>query len=200
MKRFNRNLYPTGGRYFLDEDGVKHKGDNWDQLTLKVTNYRKKAGKPPGDPKAEIQAQVCARLPHYCQEDAAGPPPITQIPRSVVIREPIGSGRLTERVVKWLASMLSTLRAGGVGRVSRSEASKRAAVCAQCPMNRGLNQSCGTCNRSRREAANALVKGERVNAELGGCRVLGVDNSVAVHLDLPRDNSEGLPGHCWRRG
>lgn len=196
MKKWNSNLYPTGGRYFIDEDGIKHRDSSWDLLARRVASYRKRAGKPPGDPAAEIQAQVCARLPHYCVEQEA---PSRPSPRPV--RAAIGSGALTERALKWLAGVLSERRAGGAGTVSRAVAAQRARICAGCPFNRGLNQSCGQCNNTRKEAAKALVEGgQRVNSRLGGCQVLGVDNSVAVHLDLPRDNREGLPGHCWRRG
>lgn len=198
MKKFNRNLYPSGGRYFIDADGVKFKGENWDMIALRVANYRKRAGQPPGNPAVEIQAQVCARLPSYCAED--GPAPAPAPSAAPAAREAIGSGHHTERALKWLAQMLSEMRAHGVGRVSRAEAARRAAVCAQCPANRQLNQSCGACSRTRKAAADALVKGSRVNEKLGACKVLGVDNSVAVHLDLGRENGPTVPGHCWRRG
>lgn len=197
MKTWNSNLYPTGGRFFVDEDGVRHRDSSWELLARRVASYRKRAGKPPGDPLAEIQAQVCARLPQYCVDTDVQPAPA---PRRAA-REPIGSGALTERVLKWLADMLNLRRAGGAGKVSAAVAAQRARICAGCPMNQGLNQSCGRCARTRKEAAGVLLEGtQRVNGKLGGCKVLGVDNSVAVHLDLGRDNRDGLPGHCWRRG
>lgn len=195
---FNRSLAPQGGRYFIDEDGVKHKAENWDFLALRLANYRKRAGKPPGDPKAEILAQVCARQPSYCQEMGPAPAP-APVGRVAGDGERGSSGKLTERVLRWLSSVVALRRSGGAQRVSPSEAARRAAICAGCQFNRQLNQTCGTCNRTRKMTAEALVGGQRVNGKLGGCKVIGQDNSIAVHLDLPKGTEEGLPGHCWRR-
>lgn len=194
MKWFKKNLWPPGGRYFIDEDGIKHKGDNWQQVVLRVTNYRKRAGKPPGDPEGELKAQVCARLPELCRPEE---------PKRVMrAAPPVGRnqvGPMTERVLKWIAEMLREARAGRLSRVSAAEAARRAAICAQCPMNRQLNQSCGTCKRSRADATKAIT-GKAANDKLGGCKVLHTDNGIAVWLELPADNRDGLPGHCWRRG
>jgi len=196
---FNRSLAPQGGRYFIDEDGVKHKAENWDFLALRLANYRKRAGKPPGNPAAEILAQVCARQPNYCQETGPGPTPPPPTHRVNADGERGSSGKLTERVLKWLAHVIGMRRAGGAQRVSSSEAARRAAICAGCVYNRILNESCGSCNRTRKMAAEALIGGARVNTKLGGCKILSQDNRIATHLDLPKPSEEGLPGHCWRK-
>lgn len=192
--KFNPNLYPKGGRYFVDEDGVKHRAQNWDQLALKLKNYRMRAGKPVGDPMGEILAQVCARLPDYCIGDAPAPPPR---PRRESKRG--SSGDLTKRVLQWLAFVLHLRRQGGVPRVSQQEAARRAAICAQCPLNRQVSQVCGQCKATRRAAAEVLIGNGKFNPQLGGCKELGMDNAVAVHLELGKENRPELPGHCWRK-
>ena len=196
FERFNRHLYPDGGRYFLDEDGFKHKSDNWPSLAIKVANYRKRAGKPPGDPKAEIEAQVCARQPTYCQHDP--PPPSRQASQQAVFRE--NAGALTKSAMRWLAGMLTAKRSGGIRKVSTEEARRRAAICASCPMQRDFSGVCGACKATRKQAG-ALILGteKRVNSALKGCLALKEDTAISVHIEQPATGNPELPANCWRR-
>lgn len=198
----NPNLFPDGGRYFLDEDGTKFKAENWDFLARRVANYRKKAGKPAGDPEAEIMAQACARQPNLCAEEDRGPSPppspAYQHPQPIVVRE--NAGNLTKRVTKWLSVVLTQFRNSTLAKVDRGEAKRRAQICAHCPLQRGLSEVCGSCKRARKTVVESILRSERrVNEELKGCLILGEDTSLSVHLALPNTGNSSLPGHCWRR-
>lgn len=195
--RFNRNLYPVGGRYFIDEDGVKHKADNWDHLAVRLASYRKRAGKPPGNPIEEIHAQACVRQPGACGE--TNPQPIVPAPAQPTPQR-LTVGDLTNRVAKWYAHLLGMKRRGEIGKVSIDEARRRAAICAGCPLQRDVSSACGACKASRRAASDAIMEGtKRVNGKLKSCQVLGEDTGLAVHLNLGSTGSPELPGHCWRR-
>jgi len=195
--RFNPNIYPAGGRYFIDEDGVKHKAENWDMLAVRVASYRKRAGKPPGNPIEEIHAQACARQPGACGETAPQPVIVAQL-NSTPPRQNVGD--LTTRVTKWFAHILGMKRKGHLGKVSKDEARRRADICAGCPMQRDVSSVCGACKQTRRQASEAIMQGEkRVNAKLRACQILGEDTGLAVHLNLGPTGSGELPEHCWRK-
>lgn len=197
--RFNPNLWPQDGRFFIDEDGVKHKADQWEHLAVRLATYRKKAGKPPGDPHAEIEEQVCARQPGYCQE--ANRVPV--VPREVVRQQNqprFNAGQLTKRVLRWVLELLKSKRAGGARRVSSAEARRRAEICSRCPMQRGLSQACGSCTSTRKQATEVLVgNGKKVPQPLQGCLALGEDTAISVYIEQGPANPEGLPEECWRK-
>jgi hypothetical protein len=193
--RFNPNVYPAGGRFFVDEDGVKHRAENWGALAVRLASYRKRAGKPPGDPVEEIHAQACQRQPGACGETS--PQQVVAAPPSPQ-RLPVGD--LTNRVTKWFAHLLGMKRRGEIRKVSIEEARRRAEICAHCPLQRDVSSACGACKASRRAASDAILDGsKRVNSKLKACQPLGEDAGLAVHLDLSPTGNGELPGHCWRR-
>lgn len=196
--RFNPNLWPQGGRFFIDEDGVKHKADQWEHLAVRLATYRKKAGKPLGDPHAEIEAQVCARQPGYCQDSIPAPP----VP-PVVVRQQnqprFNAGQLTKRVLRWLLNLLKLRRAGSARRVSLAEARRRADICSRCPMQRGLSSVCGSCTSTRKQAAQVLIGDRRLPNPLQGCLALGEDTMISVQIEQDPAQQEGLPPNCWRQ-
>jgi hypothetical protein len=193
--KFNRHLHIQGGRFFIDEDGIKHKADQWEHLVNRVADYRKRAGKPPGDPKAEIEAQVCARQPGYCRGQLTTPPPSRP-----ARRDGAGAGNLTARVTKWFVGMLSLKRTGVMRKASTEEARRRAAICARCPMQKAFSGVCGSCKATRKQAGQVLLgTDKRVNSALQGCAVLGEDTSISVHLESEPVNNPELPSECWRK-
>ena len=195
FSRFNRHLHPEGGRYFIDEDGVCHKATSWPELVVKVVNYRKRAGKPPGDPRAEIEAQVCARQPTYCQDNPPAPPPTRRDTRGAA-----GTGNLTARVQKWLAGMLSLKRSGAIHKVSMDEARRRAEICARCPAQKDFSGVCGSCKAMRKQSGQILLgTDKRINSALRGCSILGEDTSISVQLAVSPVGETGLPAECWRK-
>jgi hypothetical protein len=196
FSRFNKFLRPVGGKYFIDGDGVTFRAEQWEHLVNRVAGYRKRAGKPPGDPKAEIEAQVCARQSDYCQDNPAAPP--VAATEAAAYRE--NAGQLTKRVTRWLANLLALRRAGGVRKVSIEASRRRAAICAVCSMQREFSGVCGACKATRKQAG-ALILGteKRVNSQLKGCLVLGEDTSLSVSIEQPATGNPGLPGECWRR-
>jgi len=195
MKKFNKFLRPVGGKYFIDEDGVKHKADQWEHLFVRVASYRKRAGKPPGNPEQEILDQVCARNPDYCQEAKPSAP----VQRAVAAANK--STRASSRaVVQWLVGILRLRRVGGAQPVSREEARRRAAICAGCPMQKALSSNCGSCKAMRKTAKQILFGGSSsIGEKLKGCRVLGEDTSTSVHIQQDPSGNPELPGNCWRK-
>jgi len=195
FERFNKHLHPQGGKFFIDEDGIKHKAEQWEFLVNRLIQYRERAGKSPGNPKEEIEAQVCARQPGYCQS-TSGTPAQPRLPRKIIDNP----RTMTHKILRWLAAVLNLRRAGKARKVAREEASRRAEICARCPQQRKLSAVCGACNTTRKSAASVLLGNEkRVNVELGGCRILHEDTSISVHLELEPGNNTELPAECWRK-
>lgn len=109
-------------------------------------------------------------------------------------------GQMTAAIQRWLASILSGMRKGGVGKVSREVAKERAKICAACPMQRAYSGTCNSCSSQRREAIRVILDGKAsVNPKLKACLILEIDTSLGVHLDLGKDAIPGLPHPCWRR-
>lgn len=192
FERFNTHLRPQDGRFFVDEDGVKHRGDQWEHVAVRLAAYRKRAGKSPGNPHAEIEAQVCARHPDYCIKELR--PPVSYP------RERENPGQMTKRIMRWLANILKLRRSGKAQKVSREEAYRRAEICARCPQQRKMSSVCGACNATRKSSAELLLGGDRrINKELGGCRILDEDTSISVHIEQAPVTNPGLPENCWRK-
>jgi hypothetical protein len=105
----------------------------------------------------------------------------------------------------WAQSTLS----GKAAFVSQEEAEKRAAICANCPMNTTLQFSCGACMGAVITLLSSVLgnrKTEQDN-ELGACLVCSCSLKAAVHvpLDVQREGlSEQIKQdfekikHCWK--
>lgn len=190
----NPNLYPPTGYRFKDEDGLIHKANNWKSLARKVGDYRARNKKPVGDPMAEIVAQFCATSPAYCRSGA----------EKRIDRRPAGRqwpGELTQRVMNWVQELISRKRLNMVGKVSRAEAARRAAICRNCPRQQALSGTCGACLKTIRDAGDAILGEKPVDQSLRGCSAVREDTRISVHLDLPAPQVivGELPAKCWRR-
>lgn len=194
MKKFNTMLRPVGGKYFVDADGVKFKGEQWEHVAARLRSYRKRAGQPPGDPEQEILDQVCARQPEYCQE--------TNLP--VPVKRPDDHQETrrasSKAITNWLVSILKLRRVGGAQQVPREEARRRAAICAACPKQKSFSSSCGSCKAMRKSAKQILFGGSSsVGEKLKGCSVLQEDTSTSVHIQQDPSGNPALPAKCWRK-
>lgn len=187
-RTFNTNLYPAGGRVFTDGDGTFFRGSSWKALIAKVTEYRKGRGAAVGDVWAEIQAQICGKMPGFCHESR---------PLAVTAA---GSMTFNQRIVHWLAWALGQKRVNATSRISAEEAARRAEICVRCPQQHALNASCGACIRSIEQSRTVILDGKRsAHLNLHGCAVLGEDCPTSVHLNLPPSDNPALPGNCWRK-
>lgn len=187
---FNRNLYPPDGRVFIEGDGTRFRGDSWRDLEAKVTEYRRLRGVPIGDVSADINAQLCAKYPNFCGDTT---------PRPIANAHSLS---FNQRVLHWVAHAMGLKRANPTlfTRVPDEEAAERAAICARCPAQQGLVQSCEACIRSIDSGRKVLLDGvPSRHQNLLPCRVLAEDTVVTVHLNQPQVSSSDLPDACWRK-
>jgi hypothetical protein len=188
MKKFNSNLYPSGGYFFKDEDGVVHRAKSWEKVALKLEDYRRRQKKNPGSPLVEVMAQACSRNPSLCYEDSGRPAP------------PKPPTSLKQRIILWLNSMLNAHRKVKLEMVTPAEADQRAQICASCPFNTPMGvKSCSTCRQAVKVLRQELIGSRKRDGRLEGCSLLGADLTAAVHLDEPRVPRGDLPAHCWRK-
>lgn len=187
---FNRNMYPPDGRVYMESDGTRFRGDSWRDLEAKVAEYRRLRGMPAGDVSADINAQLCAKYPSFCGDTS--PRPIANA----------HSLTFNQRVLHWVAHMLGVKRSNPTlfTRASDEEAAARAAICARCPAQQGLVQSCEACIRSVETGRRVLLDGAPSRHQnLLPCRVLAEDTTVTVHLNQPAVDVAELPAECWRK-
>lgn len=182
----NSNLYPNGGYFFEEADGIKIKGASWPAVERAVKKYRENRGVPVGDIHAEVMTQACERNPALCFEQPTGlPKPQTT---------------LKGRVFEWLAARSRMARQSPLDYVGDAEARRRAAICRKCPMQKKISHLCSTCSDSR-AALRKSVLAERVPVDVSieACSVLGSDLQSAVHLAEQPETNPDLPDFCWRR-
>lgn len=187
MKRINRNLYPVGGYFFINQDGSKIVGEKWPDVVVRVADYRKRNNLPPGNPDAEVDAQACERTPAYCSEENMTVPPMT------------APATLKSRVLAWLSGTLRGQTEKPLQFVNDATALERERICAGCPRNKSLPEGCATCKAAVKEYRKAIIGSRRVNGRLNACEVLGEDLPASVHIDEPRVENSDLPDNCWRK-
>ena len=180
---------PGGWRYVQPETGFEFAASTLRELVKKVATHRKSNGLAAGDPSADIQDFVCAQLPigsescsHVIEGDYALKTHFTM-----------------EDVKRFIQAAVSALR--GRGLVDQTEAERRAALCASCPLNTTV-KGCWRC----KGLAEWLFKliGARTTAHasrLNQCGVCGCAIKAKIWLpqDVAQKVSEGytFPSWCW---
>lgn len=184
--RINVNLFPKDGYVFKDGSGVVFKANSWSNVITKVIEYRRRAGLPIGDPKAEVEDYACKRNPTLCRDNTQRP----------VVVPPIS---LKARALQWLNRIAQVPKADLIY-VNAAEAEQRAAVCSKCPNNQLISaDTCSSCKKAFTTFREMLIGNRSKAHNLGACVALGSDLVAAVHLDEVRVDNPSLPAHCWRR-
>lgn len=192
--RFNENMYPDGGWYFRDAQGVNHIGNGFRSLVKVVTEYRTRNKFELGDPEVEITVQLCGRNPGYCRDDQPG------APRPGAQRGPRSTkGTLTQKVIFWMTWMTQQKRLKRLKKVSRAEAKRRANICARCPKQQAFPLSCGSCKANMKNLERALLGEDPVHSSIETCSVLQEQTSASVFFELPHSDNPDLPANCWRQ-
>lgn len=187
--RPNPNLYPEGGYIFVESDGTRFRGESWKDLIAKVAEYRARNGREKGDPEAEIFTQYCVRMPSHCGMHTTHQ---TIVPHSMTFNQ---------KVLQWFSNLLEWKRRNPIARVTDGEAARRAAICARCPMQRSLVESCESCIKTIRHGRLTVLDGHASQHQnLQPCAALGEDCMVSVHIEQPQVPAEQVPAECWRKG
>lgn len=163
----------TGWDYI--EDGLIFSGSNETEVVDKLRDYRIANGIPIGN--------IIQEVLDYNDSKTKEVIPVKSIPN------------LREKVVKWLESRLRVKPRY----VNPDEASRRAAICSQCPRNVAWQkgEKCGKCVENARRAVAIILMG-RKQYGLGACEVLFQENNTAVNLDEAPLVDPGLPSFCWK--
>ncbi len=184
MRTVNPNLYPRDGYFFKDGDGLTVRGDSWEGVIKRVASYRRRNGRPPGDPAIEVMNQACARNPGLCVEESAA------------YKQKLGEANLKVKVLQWLQRILSLPEKQFV---FTQDAQNRWAVCSRCPFNQALPKGCGSCLAAVEESRKNVI-GARPQSDLvQACSVLGEDLNTAAWIEQVADGNPDLPAHCWRK-
>lgn len=203
---FNSNLHPPLGFTFKEKDGTKFRGTSWVDLEAKVAGYRSANGRPVGDVRAEIMEAVCKSSPSFCRDSGKPRAPLQPRPERKPDAPrptqyvPAGKGNIVARATNWIHALLAFKRRNAVEFVSKPEARRRAAICAQCPKQTPVAGSCGGCMTALKAAKAIILAGQApVEKVIAGCKVLGEDTSVSVFIVQDPSGEGELPANCWRR-
>lgn len=188
MKKVNVSIAPKTGYFFIEKDGTPVRGTNsWRSVVARVIAYRKRNSLPPGDPRAEVNAQACEREPNSCNDTED---PVTTAALRVA--------SLKGRVLAWLASIRG--RRDSVLWGDGENAAARTAVCLGCPAHTAIGAGgCGACKKALGEVRRDLLGPRHLDPRAAGCLILGEDVGVNVWLDQPTSANPELPACCWRR-
>lgn len=187
MRKINVSIAPKAGYFFVEGDGTTiHGTGNWRSVIARVTSYRKRNNLPPGDPRAEVNAQACEREPNNCRETED---PVTTAALKVA--------SLKGRVLGWLAGIRANRETVLWG--DGENAAARTAVCLSCPAHTAIAGGCGSCKKALSEVRKDLLGPRGADPRAAGCVILGEDVAVNVWLDQPTVDNPELPGICWRR-
>lgn len=203
----NPGLHPPLGFLFKEGDGTRFRGTSWPEVIEKVRQYREQHGKPAGDVSGDVFRQVCKNSPQYCRDESA-PKVRKPSPRDVKPDGPrpaahpgvAAGGNVVAAVTNWIARLMNLKRKGQLGFVPVPEARRRAAICAQCPKQTSVTGSCGGCMNALRASKAIILSGQGVvEKAISGCKALGEDTSVSIHLVQGASGEGSLPANCWRK-
>lgn len=190
---FNENMYPDGGWWFRDSDGVKHTGSSFRALLKTVRAYRERAAIEIGDLEVEVVNQLCARNPGYCREEPQRVAPAPSgAPRNAI-------STLAQKVSSWVSRRFADRRMGRLKKVTASEAKRRAQICAKCPKQTAFPSTCGGCKENVNRLAAEAVANETLDRSLQCCSVLAEWTPASVWVDSPPEPNPDLPNECWRK-
>jgi hypothetical protein len=188
---FNRNVYPPGGRTYTEADGTVFRAGSWRDLETLIRDYRSRNGLPAGDVQRDIDTQLCAKYPNFCDRTRPAPKK-TPDHHSLTFNQ---------RVLHWIARALGLKRTNPeyFDKVSEVVAAERATICAGCPRQQGLVKSCEACVAAVKTGRREMLKGAPSSHQnLLPCSVLAEDPAITVHLKLPPVTNPNLPPACWR--
>jgi len=179
---------PRGWTYDQEFRGqkIEIKASDPETLIRLVEEFRTRHGIVTGSVLDEIEDQICGRAPDYCRGKRTGDVPKRNVERFV------------DRVNVWLDTMLSVK----IHYVSPEEATRRAKICATCPMNQLYQGDCPNCAQIARTSAAIIRSGRKskIKNALGGCAADGMEISAGVHLELGHlGTKSGRDSRCWLR-
>lgn len=193
--KFPNQAPPGGWRYWQKESRLTIKADSLNALTAKVRSHRQYKGYEPTDAtqvRLEIERQICSRLSvNECKSEGVGDEwvPIEN-PNSLLDLKKIWS--FSKAAVDWAAS--------GRPLVAEEEMRRRAAICADCPLNQPIT-GCASCGVMG--LINQAIPKERRLGGLGGCISCGCSIVALVNapdgtiLTAHAGRKLTPPGWCW---
>lgn len=197
LKVINQVDVPRGGwRYLVVGTNTMIQAGSINELKQRVRQHMlaNRLDIPP-DIDAEIENGACHNLEshrdHWCQE--RGGNPLAAIPRERPRWRAVEILRFLKTVWEWGAKE-------GFKFVPMEEAERRAAICADCPMNTSVSGCLGCTGVA---AMIRRIQGNQKTSKdtyLDACNVCGCELKVKVLVPMGVIDNSGLeyPAHCWQ--
>lgn len=186
MLDINPYLFPPGGYYFEESDGMTLKSDSLAGLVVRVEDYRARVNLPPGEPYKEIVDQICTRSPRACRE-------VGEVPQGPTGEQKALVARVVKNSVK-LGAQLWRLKF-----VKSPEAYARASTCSDCPHKKEWARFCPPCEKNAFASLQSAIHPRELVSMVKGCAcdLAGDDLSAVVWVDSP-ERLNDAPEKCWR--
>ncbi len=186
---------PGGWNYQQPETGYPMTGLTFQTLLSRIAKHRHNmklpiVSSPFPTLAAEIEEWICQKMTPQNQTRLCG---TGERRRSAVGWQEIMSFLKTN--AKWFVS--------GQPQVEQTEAERRAAICATCPLNVAIAGHCPTCITTVDAYRNSILKAEPTSndSQLRACGVCSCDLKSIVHLPLDvlrAGGSHKFPAWCWQ--
>ena len=193
--KISRGRVPPGGWHYV-QDGVTITGATEELLVKAMFEYRMRVGKPIGDLTRDIDVYYCSKWPELCHKE----------PHEYVTgaAEPVSDEPMLNRVTRWGSFLARTMPRGGMVCVDTDEATRRAAICAGCPLNKAWRTGCYGCSSATASLLSNVRNMRKLacDGQLFGCTATGWDNATAVHFEkneVQEDQRKHMPEKCWAR-
>lgn len=186
---------PPGGWHHV-QDGVTITGATEELLVKSIFEYRMRIGKKIGDITRDIDAYYCSKWPELCHKE-----PHEYVTGTPV---PVSDEPMLNRVTRWASFLARKMPRGGFAYVDSAEATKRAAICAGCPLNKPWRTGCYGCSSATASLLMNVkaMKKLACDDKLLGCAATGWDNATAVHFEqneVTEDQKTKLTEKCWAK-
>lgn len=174
---------PVGGHQYY-EHGTMFRGETFDEVKDKLTQFRLNNGLPMGDPEQQILTHYAKNWPYMVKGDAE--------------RKEI---QVSNKFVLWREWVLKTWRGPPKKVVTQKEADIRSDICASCPYNtkRDWEETDESDALKRRVF---IMHAARPSPKTNGfCSCHLADLNVLVFLNTPKEHSSKKdveqPKFCW---
>lgn len=175
---------PFGGHHYL-EDGLMLKGDTFDEVKIKLSDYRMNNNRPVGNPGQDILKYYAVNFPWMVREDEINVP------------------EETKEFTDWRHWVQRTWVNPPKKLLTNKEASFRWDVCKTCPFNQPIESGNKPSEFEQITRKTLMLRrGAKIPKELGYCSLHRFDLGVATFIEIPRDHSEkeiDAPNYpsCW---
>jgi hypothetical protein len=135
----------------------------------------------------EVIDQACANHPEICVEDNG------------VTHDTRKKASLKSAILSWMNKLRPLKERNELVFVGQDKFNERLAICARCPKNTAIPESCSSCKAALNALREGLIGNRKYDGRLNACVTLAEYLPVSAWLDEVTTENGDLPDECWRK-